>query len=257
MNHHTVDNLTVTVLDNATELADYAAMQVADIVRTTVQNQGRARVIWATGNSQIAFLDRLTQQPDIPWSAVTGFHLDEYLGIDAQHPASFRRYLRERLRDRVPFAAFHEIVGDAPEPLQVCDRYTELLNTEPIDLCILGVGNNGHLAFNDPSVANFRDPYAVKLVKLDTTNRQQQFQQGHFSCLEDVPTYAFTVTLPRIAACGRLLCLVSGGHKAAIANRLLTGPITPDCPATILRQHPQATLLLDTDAASAMPHWPS
>ncbi|NEO84181.1 MAG: glucosamine-6-phosphate deaminase [Spirulina sp. SIO3F2] len=244
-----LDNLTVTVLDSAEQLADYAAQTVAQTVREVVQEQGTARVVWATGNSQIAFLERLPRKPDVPWSQVTGFHLDEYLGIDPAHPASFRRYLQQKLCDRLPLAAFHALQGDALEPLRECDRYSQLLNAQPIDLCILGIGNNGHLAFNDPSVADFDDPYTVKLAKLEATNRQQQLSQGHFPRLEDVPAYAFTLTLSRIVACRRLLCLVPGAHKAAIVERLLTGEISPQCPATLLRQHPQATLLLDRAAA--------
>lgn len=237
-----------TVFESAQALADSAARTVAHILQATVQQQGSARVIWATGNSQIEFLDRLTQEPDVPWQHVTGFHLDEYLGLTADHPASFRCYLQQRVWERLPLAGFHAIQGDASEPLQECDRYSQLLNTKPIDLCILGVGNNGHLAFNDPAVANFDDPYTVKLVRLDATNRQQQFSQGHFPHLADVPAYAFTLTLSRIAACRRLLCLVSGAHKAAILERLLLGEINAQCPATLLRRHPHAMLLVDRTA---------
>ncbi|MEM8637666.1 MAG: glucosamine-6-phosphate deaminase [Cyanobacteria bacterium P01_G01_bin.54] len=252
LTHHTVDRLKIIVLETATDLAVYAAQTVAQTLRERVQHQREARVVWATGNSQLEFLARLPQQPDVPWSWVTGFHLDEYLGMSDQHPASFRYYLQHKLCNRLPLAAFHFLQGDALEPLQECDRYSQLLNAAPIDLCLLGIGNNGHLAFNDPNVADFTDPYTVKLVKLDATNRQQQFEQGHFPHLEDVPTYALTLTLSRIAACRRLLCLVTGGHKAAIVARLLTGPISPACPATLLRQHANATLLIDQAAAALL-----
>lgn len=245
-----------TVFESAQQLAESAAQTVAKIVQAAVQQQGSARVVWATGNSQLDFLDRLTQVPDVPWSQVTGFHLDEYLGLAADHPASFRHYLQQRVCDRLPLGAFHPIQGDALEPLQECDRYGQLLNAQPIDLCILGVGNNGHLAFNDPDVADFEDPYTIKLVRLDATNRQQQLSQGHFPRLADVPTYAFTLTLSRIAACRRLLCLVSGAHKAAIVERLLLGEISPQCPATLLRQHPQALLFVDRAASQNIVIWP-
>lgn len=245
-----VDRLRVQILDSAARLADRAATLVAKQIQQAVAAEGHARIIWATGNSQRHFLDRLTQREDVPWSRVTGFHLDEYLGLPDTHPASFRRYLLENLRDRVPLGAFFGIQGDCLEPLQECDRYRQLLQAAPLDLAILGVGDNGHLAFNEPSVANFDDPYAIKVVKLDAKNREQQHRQGHFPRLADVPDYAFTLTLSQLLACRALLCLVPGAHKAAIAQRLLTEPITPTCPATALRTHPDATLLLDEAAAA-------
>ncbi len=246
------DRLVVRVYDNALEMATEAAQWAGEYLRSRIALQGRARAIWATGGSQIQFLEVLTALPEMEWQKVTSFHLDEYLGIDEDHPGSFRRYLRDRLAAKVPFARFHYLEGDSSQPLAECDRYTRLLQEAAIDLCCLGVGENGHLAFNDPGVADPRDPYWVKLVKLDRQNRQQQCDRGDFSHLEAVPTYAFTLTLPAIFAVQTLLCLVSGKHKATIVKRLLAGTISADCPASLLRDRANAILLLDRDAASLL-----
>ncbi len=186
----------------------------------------------------------------VDWSRITLFHLDEYLGITADHPASFRRYMRERVETRVSPRQFHYIQGDALQPLAECDRYTKLLQAQPIDLCCLGVGENGHLAFNDPAVANFQDAYSVKLVKLDKVNRQQQVNTGHFPNIDNVPQYAFTVTLPLICAAKKIICLAPEKRKAQVVKQILQGSININCPASILRQQSQATLFLDVNSAS-------
>ncbi|MDB9493267.1 glucosamine-6-phosphate deaminase [Spirulina major CS-329] len=253
MNRQRVDRLQVQCYETADQVAIAAATAIRQGILEAIATHGQARIIWATGNSQLACLSYLIKDDEIPWSSVTYFHLDEYLGIAADHPASFRHYLKTRLADRVNPAAFHYLAGDCLEPLRECDRYTQLLNTAPIDLCCLGIGNNGHLAFNEPSVADFNDPAAVKLVKLDAKNREQQYNQGHFPTLAAVPHYAFTLTLSQIAQSRRLLCLAQGDHKRAIVHQLLTGPIDSTCPATLLRRHPHATLLLDANAAQTIP----
>jgi glucosamine-6-phosphate deaminase len=206
----------------------------------------------ATGNSQMKFLDALIALGGVDWSRITCFHLDEYLGISADNSASFRCYLRERVEMRVTPKEFHYIEGDAMQPLAECDRYTKLLQAQPIDLCCLGVGENGHLAFNDPAVADFNDPYTLKLVKLDTVNRQQQVNTGYFSNLESVPQYAFTVTLSMICSAKKIICLASGKRKAKIVKQILEEDITTDCPASVLRKQQQATLFLDVDSAGLL-----
>jgi glucosamine-6-phosphate deaminase len=174
------------------------------------------------------------------------------LGITANHPASFRRYLRERVEKRVIPHKFHYIEGDTLEPLAECDRYTKLLQAQPIDLCCLGIGENGHLAFNDPSVANFHDPHSVKLVKLDQVNRQQQVNTGQFPHLDSVPQYAFTVTVPLICSAKKIFCLAPEQRKAQVVKEMLAGTVTTNCPASILRQQPQATLFLDINSAQLL-----
>ncbi|KOP27598.1 glucosamine-6-phosphate deaminase [Hapalosiphon sp. MRB220] len=245
-----VDDLNVQTYNCETDLAENVAEIARNYLQEVLQKKGHAAVLLATGNSQIKFLDALIALSGMDWSQVTCFHLDEYLGISADHPASFRHYLRERFHKRVNLKKFHYIEGDALEPLLECDRYSKLLQAQPIDLCCLGVGENGHIAFNDPSVANFQDPYSVKLVRLDQANHQQQVKQGHFPSLETVPKYAFTVTIPMICSAKKILCLAPGSHKAKIVQQILQGNISTDCPASILRKYSQATLFLDQDSAS-------
>lgn len=247
-----VDRLSVQVYNSESDMAEDVANITHQYLRSLLQTQEHVAILFATGNSQLKFLSALIALGGIDWSRITLFHLDEYLGISAEHPASFRHYLRERVENRVLPRKFHYIEGDTLEPLTECDRYTKLLQAQPIDLCCLGVGENGHLAFNDPSVANFHDPYSVKLVKLDTANRQQQVNTGQFPNLHDVPQYAFTVTLPLICSAKKILCLAPEQRKAKIIQRMLQGVISTDCPASILRQQPQANLFLDTNSASLL-----
>src|SRR5262249_27781458 len=176
--------------------------------------EGRASAILATGNSQIQFLEALAALGGVDWSKLTLFHMDEYLGLDAGHSASFRRYLRERVEARVKPGRFHYLAGDSPQPLAECKRDAGLLAAQPVDLCCLGIGENGHLAFNDPPVADFQDPEPVKLVKLDRACRQQQVGEGHFPDLNAVPQYAFTLTIPTLCSARRMVCIVPEQRKA-------------------------------------------
>lgn len=245
-----VDALQVHVYRSEVELAQDVAKRTQVYLQNILLEKETAALLMATGNSQIKFLDALIETGDVDWSRIVFFHLDEYLGISADHPASFRRYLRERLENRVKPKQFHYIEGDAMQPLVECDRYTNLLQAQPIDLCCLGVGENGHLAFNDPAVADFHDSHAVKLVKLDEVNRQQQVNTGYFPKLEAVPQYAFTVTIPLICSAQKIICLAPGKRKAKIVQQMLYEDVTTDCPASILRTQQQATLFLDVDSAA-------
>lgn len=247
-----VDALTVQIYNTEAEMAQNVAELTSQYLQKLLQEQDTAAVLLATGNSQLKFLDALISLGGVDWSRITLFHLDEYLGISGDHSASFRRYMREHVAQRINPQAFHYIEGDALQPLLECDRYTKLLQAQPIDLCCLGVGENGHLAFNDPSVANFQDPYDVKLAKLDKINRQQQVNTGHFPDLDHVPQYAFTVTIPLICSAKKILCLAPTTRKAKIVKRILQGSISTECPASILRQQSQATLFLDTNASSLL-----
>lgn len=249
----TVDALTVQVYESAEAVAQAGSMMARQILRAAIGEKGSARAIFATGRSQLKFLSHLTdpaaEQP-IDWSSVTGFHLDEYLGIAVSHPASFRRYLKEHLTSKVLFGQWHDIEGDGLLPLTVCQMYEKHLHENPIDLCCLGIGNNGHLAFNDPDVADFSDPQWVKIVRLDAQNRQQQAESDGFGSLDAVPQYAFTLTLSAIRAAGRSLCLAYGQSKSDIVHRVVSGSIDESCPASLLKAMPQATLLIDRAAAS-------
>jgi glucosamine-6-phosphate deaminase len=244
------DSLAVRVYGSHSDLARDAATLAQRHLQETLARQGTASAILATGNSQLEFLDALVALGGVDWSRVTLFHMDEYLGIDANHRASFRRYLRERVESRVKPKQFHYLEGDALLPLKECERYAKLLSAQPIDLCCLGIGENGHLAFNDPPVADFSDPHPVKLVKLDEACRQQQVGEGHFQNLEAVPQYAFTLTIPTLCSASRMLCIVPERRKARAVKESLRSPISPAYPASWLRRQSHCTLFLDGDSAS-------
>jgi glucosamine-6-phosphate deaminase len=211
-------------------------------------------VIFATGASQLATLHALTSIPDLPWHRVTGFHMDEYIGTPPDHPASFRRYLRENLTDRAPLRAFHGIDGQADVDL-VCQEYSALLRSHSPQLCLLGIGENGHLAFNDPGEADFSDPLDMRVVSLDTVCRQQQLAEGWFPTLEDVPDRALTLTIPTLFRVPKLIASVPGPRKAHIVRRTLDETISTALPATILRTHPDATVYLDQESATELKDW--
>ena len=241
--------LEVRIFATTAELGAAAAADAADAIKNAVGQRGRANVMFASGNSQFAFLDALTTRPDVPWSNVIGFHMDEYIGIDDSHPASFARYMRERIIDVVHPSEFHCVDG-TNDPARECERYGALLREHPLDLCCLGVGENGHLAFNDPPFADFDDALDVKQITLDDASRRQQVGEGHFATIDDVPRTAVTVTIPALLRATRVLAIVPEARKAAAVEQALHGPITTDCPASILRRTPHATLYLDVASAA-------
>lgn len=248
----TVDALSVYIHTDQAELARHVAAEAQAHLQAALAAGPSAAVILATGNSQIRFLEALIALGGIDWSRLTLFHMDEYLGIEATHPASFRRYMRERVESRIKPRVFHYLEGDTALPLQECDRYEALLRAQPIDLCCLGIGENGHLAFNDPPVADFHDQRAVKLVKLDHECKLQQVREGHFPSLEAVNPYAFTLTIPALCSARRMICIAPEKRKAAAVERALRGPVSTACPASILRQQAHATLHLDADSAALL-----
>jgi len=247
-----VDALQVAVFGSAEDFFTTAAEHARRQLATTIAERGAAAAILATGNSQLQFLDTLARLGGVDWPRVTLFHMDEYLGLGAEHPASFIRYMRERVESRMKPGKFHFLHGDAPDADAECRRYEVLLRAQPIDFCCLGVGDNGHLAFNDPPVADFHDPRWVKIVPLDETNRRQQAGYGHFKSLDDVPREGITLTIPALVAARKVLCLAPGKSKAAIVRRMLREPVGTACPASVLRTQPQALLLLDGESASLL-----
>ena len=247
-----VDALRVRVLLDGEALAASAAADAAVLLRRAIEERGAAHAMFATGNSQLAFLDALVREPGVEWGAVVGFHMDEYVGIPAGHPASFRRDLRERLVERVPIGAFNFIDGDAPDPGAECQVYAELLREHPIDLCCLGIGENGHLAFNDPPVADFDDPLDVKIVDLDDACRRQQVGEGHFPDVDAVPARAVTVTIPALLRAATVLAVVPEARKREPVRRALEEPVSTACPASILRSQPHAVLYLDAESAAGL-----
>lgn len=248
-----VEALQVRIFRDEADMARNVAAEAQTHLQRVLDKKEEAAVILATGNSQIKFLEALIQLGGVDWSRVILFHMDEYLGISENHSASFRRYMRERVEARVKPRRFHYLNGDALQPLNECERYTRLLAAQPIDLCCLGIGENGHIAFNDPPVADFRDPHAVKLVKLDEACRLQQVGEKHFPSMDAVPQYAFTLTIPTLCSALRMLCVAPEQRKARAVKDALEGPISTGCPASILRQQSHATLFLDSGSASLLP----
>jgi glucosamine-6-phosphate deaminase len=242
----------VLVFETAEKAAASAAEHAADLIRTAVAAQGNARIIAATGNSQMAFIDTLIAQEDVPWNRVTLFHMDEYAGISATHPASFRLWIRTRIEQRVRLAAAHYINGDAPDPDAEAERYTKLLLGAPIDLAFVGIGENGHIAFNDPPVADFNDPKTVKRVKLDEACKRQQAGEGHFENVEAVPNEAITVTCSGLFRAKAWITVVPEKRKAKAVRDALHGPLSTDCPASLIRKHSNATIYLDKASASLL-----
>ena len=248
-----VEELTVRVYDDIDALASGAASDAAAIVRDALAARGHANVMLATGTSQLAFLGKLVESDaGIDWSRVTGFHMDEYVGLAPTHPASFQRYMRERVAAHLGFGDFHYIDGFARDPEREAARYARLIEKHPIDLCCLGIGENGHLAFNDPPVADFDDPLVVKVVELDDRCKLQQVGEGHFATIADVPPRAITVTVPGLLRAAHAIAIVPEARKAQPVRAALEGPLGTECPASFLRTQAHATLYLDPDSASLL-----
>ncbi len=247
-----VEQLPVRAHATLAGMAEAAADDAAAVLREAIARSGRARAIIATGNSQDLFLENLTRRPGIDWAKVTLFHMDEYLGMPMTHPASFRKYLKERLFDRVNPGEAQYLEGDALEPLKAIRAYAAALAAAPVDLCCLGIGENGHLAFNDPPVADFADPEPIKLVKLDEKCRLQQVGEGHFPNFDAVPAYAITLTIPTLCRVGRMIAVVPEKRKAQAVKDALEGPIATACPGSFLRRQPHAVLYLDGDSSSLL-----
>ncbi len=245
-----IGELCVSVYSSNQNMGSAVALQAAAVIRDAVREKGLANIIIATGNSQLTFLTALREIRGIDWSCVNIFHMDEYVGIDPHHPASFPQFLREHFLNYIQPKAFYPVPGQAPDLDRACKDYEQLLRAHPADLCALGFGENGHLAFNDPPFANFDDPVWVKVVQLAEVSRRQQVGEGHFATLADVPTHAITLTIPALLAAKRILAIVPEGRKADAVFKALRGPITPDCPGSILRKTPHAHLYLDRDSAA-------
>ncbi len=229
-----------------------AAARAADTIRRALAERGRANIILATGASQFEMLDALTRASGIDWSRVTLFHLDEYIGVDESHPASFRRYLRERFIERVGnLGAAHLIDGGADDPTELCRWMGALIACHPIDLACAGIGENGHLAFNDPP-ADFATETPYLVVDLDRQCREQQLGEGWFATLDDVPRRAISMSVRQIMKSTRLVITVPDLRKAEAVRRTLQDPVSPDIPASILRHHGDCRLYLDEAAASLL-----
>ena len=242
----------VQVLPDSKSLGEKAAQFVARKIQSVVKEKGKIRVIFATGASQLNFIESLIRTKDVPWNKVECFHLDEYVGLDSNHEASFRLYLKKRLFERLspPPLAIHYL-----DPSQI-ETYASLLKKEEIHLACIGIGENGHIAFNDPGNADFKDSETVKIVQLDQKCREQQVGEGWFESLAKTPKKAVTLTIPQIMSAHTISCVVPDKRKAWAVQQMLVKfkekPNT-DCPASILQKHRDCTLFLDENSASLVP----
>ena len=243
--------MNLAIFDSRHRLAEAAADEAAGIIRQAIAERGQAHLIAATGASQFEFLEALVRQPNIDWGLTTFFHLDEYVGLPEGHRASFRRYLRERIVDRVQPGAFHFVNGDDPDPAAECRRVGELISRQTIDAAFVGIGENGHLAFNDPPADFYtQEPYLI--VDLDEACRRQQVGEGWFETISDVPVQAISMSIQQILKARRVICIVPERRKARAVRDCLELEISPTRPASILQQHPSTTIYLDKESASLL-----
>jgi glucosamine-6-phosphate deaminase len=245
------NSMDVKIFDSRLRLAEAASVEAAGIIRQAIAARSQAYLIAATGTSQFEFLDALVVQPDIDWGQVTFFHLDEYVGLSKTHPASFRRYLQERIVDRIQPRAFHFLNADAPDPAAECQRVGELILRQTIDAAFVGIGENGHLAFNDPP-ADFETEEPYLIVNLDLACRRQQVGEGWFESIEAVPTQAISMSIQQILKARHVLCVVPDQRKATAVRDCLELAVSPLHPASILQQHASATIYLDMESAALL-----
>jgi len=244
--------LSIHVLETKDALGKEAASHAATLLREAIREQGWARLIFSAANSQLPMLETLTSFSDINWKRVEVFHVDEYRGMAATHPASFQGWIKRNLDDRVHPAKVHYLRGDAPDIAAECQRYGELLAAAPIDISFLGFGENGHIGFNDPHEAKFDDLHKVRAVTLDERCRSQQVNEGHWPGLDAVPNVGLTLTCPTLVDANYIVCCVPGRSKAEAVRNAVEGPVSPTCPASLLRTHSQADLYLDMESASLL-----
>ena len=245
------ENLLVNISEDEKSAGEASALFVAEHLNNAIKSKGSANLVLATGASQFAFLKAI-KRLDIDWSKITVFHLDEYIGLSTTHPASFRKYLKEKIIDEVKPKKMYYINGDVKDIDSEIANYEKLLNEHLIDVACIGIGENGHIAFNEPDIADFNDPKLVKVVQLDEVSRNQQLGEGWFSTLDKVPNEAISLTIPAIMNCKVISCMVPNKRKAEAVYNTLNAKITTDCPATILRKHENTVLFLDKDSASKL-----
>jgi glucosamine-6-phosphate deaminase len=253
------ERLSTRIYASNEQMGQAAARDAKAAILQSIEARGEVNVILATGNSQLTTLNALARQNGIPWSKIRFFHMDEYIGIDPDHPAGFSQFLRQRFFDSLSEkpAAFYPVpLMDSADDLgaveAACGEYESLLRQYPADLCLLGIGENGHLAFNDPPFAFFNDPAWVKIIQLSPESRRQQVNEGHFPNVEATPSHAITLTIPALLAARKILAIVPEARKAAAVRAALVDPINEALPATILRQNEHVTLYLDHESSAEL-----
>ncbi|MFA8342487.1 MAG: glucosamine-6-phosphate deaminase [Rhodothermaceae bacterium] len=244
------DKLVTNIYEGREELGKAAAEDMIEIIKNLMKQKEKLRIVFAAAPSQNEFLNEMLSS-DIDWNKIEAFHMDEYIGLPKNAPQTFGHYLRENIFDKVDFSNINYI-DPSNNPEEECERYAALLKEAPIDIVFMGIGENGHIAFNDPPVADFEDEKFVKVVELDEPCRVQQVNDGCFPKFEDVPKTAFTLTVPALMSADYLSVCVPGITKAVAVKNTLKGEISTKCPATILRTHKQAKLYIDTDSASLL-----
>lgn len=247
-----IKQVLVEVYQDAPQMGHAAAKIAAGLLGDAIRRRGFARIVAGTGPSQQELVANLVAQPELDWSSIEVFHMDEYVGISADHPASFRRWLRDHVTSRVPVKTVHYMDGDAADADAECRRYAELLEAAPVDITFLGFGENAHLAFNDPHEADFHDPAAVKRVRLDDRCRMQQVGEGHFPTMDAVPPEALTITCPALLRCRTVFAFVPDRRKAEAVRCALEGPLSEKCPASLVLTHDDARIFLDAQSASLL-----
>ena len=243
------EKLTVKVFPTREAMGTEAAKNTADAINELLQKKDEINMIFAAAPSQQDFMQHLISDKSIDWSRINAFHMDEYIGLEKEAPQAFGNFLEDRLFSKAPFKSIHYINGQE-NPEKECERYAQLLEKYPVDIVCLGIGENGHIAFNDPHVADFNDPKMVKVVDLDQACRTQQVNEGCFIKLNLVPSQAITITIPALLKADSMFCMVPAENKAKAVYRTLNGEIDEECPATILRTKEKAVLYLDKASAS-------
>lgn len=247
----TQDKLTVKIFSTTREMSLATALEVSTKIKELLKKKDSINMIFAAAPSQSDFFKSLILSKDIEWNRINAFHLDEYIGLDIEAPQRFGNFLKRELFDQVPFKNIYYLNGQNSLNGE-CERYGRLLNEYPADIACIGIGENGHIAFNDPHVADFNDKEAVKIVELDTMCRQQQVNDKCFEALADVPTHALTLTIPTILSAPYIYCIVPYKSKAQAVYNTLNGDISESCPASVLRRKEGAVLFLDADSASLL-----
>ena len=242
------DQLEIKKYTTRQEMGAGAAADAERVIAQIIQEKGHINMIFAAAPSQNEMLQNLLHSERIDWSKVNAMHMDEYVGLPEGNPQSFGAYLNDHIFRHKQFKSVHYIHGAAPDAAAECARYTQILQQHPVDVVCLGIGENGHIAFNDPWVAEFQDQEAVKVVQLDEICRNQQVNDGCFPSIDDVPTHAITLTIPSLMAAKHMFCVVPAATKAEAVKNTVHGPITEDCPASILRTHSSAVLYCDADS---------
>jgi len=251
-----VDRAAVEVYSTKREAGEAAALRAAGILRAAIANQGKARLIMATGNSQEDMVTALVQAPDIDWSRLELFHMDEYIALPESDRGCLKRWMNQHFVEIVHPGKVNYLDGNARDLDAESRRYEQAVRSAPITLCLIGIGENGHIAFNDPHVADFHDPLGMKRVVLDEPCRRQQAGEGHFDGFESVPKEAVTLTCPLLMSSENLICSVPEKRKAQAVKNALEGPVTEQCPGSVVRTHPRAWIYLDRESASLLKDFP-